>query len=157
MQAMAKAATDWQRYATRALRDAGHRAGGARGAVIELLSGQSCCLSAQEISEELGKGGTNVGLASVYRALDLLHEMGLVQRVDLGDGGQRYEPIQPGGEHHHHAVCDSCGRVTAFEDEKLESALHRLAARLRHSINAHDVVIHGFCRRCAGAERAKTA
>jgi Fur family transcriptional regulator, ferric uptake regulator len=123
---------------------------------VELLSRQSCCLSAQEIAEGVRAGGSKVGLASVYRALDLLHGMGLVQRVDLGDGGLRYEPVLPGGEHHHHAVCDSCGRVTAFEDEKLESALERLAGRLRHSISAHDVVIHGSCKRCAGS-RARTA
>ena len=141
----------WAENANRALSEAGHRAGGARGAVIELLSGQSCCLSAQEISDALGERGRDVGLASVYRALELLHEMHLVQRVDLGDGGHRYEPIQPGGEHHHHAICDSCGKVTAFEDEKLESALHRLAGRLSHSISAHDVVIHGACGRCAKA------
>jgi Fur family ferric uptake transcriptional regulator len=124
--------------------------------VVDLLSGQTCCLSAQEISEGLSAGGTHVGLASVYRALDLLHGMGLAQRVDLGDGGLRYEPILPDGGHHHHAICDSCGRVTAFEDEPLESALERLGGRLRHSISAHDVVIHGCCRRCAPGQ-AKTA
>ena len=147
----------WAETANGALRDAGHRAGGARGAVVELLSRQSCCLSAQEIAEGLRADGSTVGLASVYRALDLLHGMGLVQRVDLGDGGQRYEPILPGGEHHHHAVCDSCGRVTAFEDERLESDLERLAARLRHSVNAHDVVIHGSCRRCVGSPGRSTS
>ncbi len=144
----------WAESANRALRDAGHRAGGARGAVVELLSRQDCCLSAQEIADVLRADGSRVGLASVYRALDLLHGMGLVQRVDLGDGGQRYEPVLPGGEHHHHAVCDTCGRVTAFEDERLESDLERLAGRLRHSISAHDVVIHGSCRSCAPDKRA---
>ena len=143
------AAGEWAESAQRALNDAGHRAGGARGAVVELLAGQSCCLSAQEITEQLRGSGTKVGLASVYRALDLLHEMALVQRVDLGDGGARFEPILPGGEHHHHAVCDRCGRVTAFEDERLESDLERLGRRLKHSIRAHELVIHGACRRCA--------
>lgn len=142
------ATTSWAESANRALSEAGHRAGGARGAVVELLARQSCCLSAQEIADELREAGGNVGLASVYRALDLLHEMALVQRVELGDGGSRYEPILPGGEHHHHAVCDTCGRVTAFEDERLESDLERLAGRLRHSIKAHEVVIHGACRAC---------
>lgn len=139
----------WRDAATEALGGAGHRAGGAREAVIELLGAQSCCLSAHEIAEELRANGTKVGLASVYRALELLHGMGLVQRVDLGDRGLRWEPVLPGGDHHHHAVCDTCGRVTAFEDEKLESALERLAGRLRHSIEAHEVVIHGSCGRCA--------
>ena len=144
--------TTWAESAQQAMGEAGHRAGGARLAVVELLARQSCCLSAQEIADELSGSGRKVGLASVYRALDLLHEMALVQRVDLGDGGSRYEPILPGGEHHHHAVCDSCGRVTAFEDPRLESDLERLAGRLKHSINAHEVVIHGACRRCAPAK-----
>ncbi|MGH2923732.1 MAG: Fur family transcriptional regulator [Solirubrobacterales bacterium] len=143
------AASEWADTASEALSDAGHRAGGARGAVVELLAQQSCCLSAQEITERLRGSGTKVGLASVYRALDLLHEMTLVQRVDLGDGGARYEPIRPGGDHHHHAVCDRCGRVTAFEDERLETDLERLGRRLKHSIRAHELVIHGACRRCA--------
>jgi Fur family ferric uptake transcriptional regulator len=117
---------------------------------VGLLAGQSCCLSAQEISDALRGAGTDIGLASVYRALDLLNEMGLVQRVEFGDGGARYEPVVPGGEHHHHAVCDSCGRVTAFEDERLEQQLERLAGRLRHSMSGHDIVIRGDCARCAG-------
>ncbi|MBM4393860.1 MAG: transcriptional repressor [Deltaproteobacteria bacterium] len=142
----------WRDSAIEALGESGHRAGGAREAVIDLLARQSCCLSAQEISERLGESGRSVGLASVYRALELLHELALVQRVDLGDGNTRYEPIQPGGEHHHHAVCDRCGRVTAFEDRSLETALERLAGRLHHSISAHEVVIHGNCERCS--ERA---
>ena len=78
-------ALEWSEEAQRALRNAGHRAGGARSAVVELLAGQSCCLSAQEISEGLQAQGTDVGLASVYRALDLLHEMHLVQRVEIGE------------------------------------------------------------------------
>jgi Fur family ferric uptake transcriptional regulator len=69
--------------------------------------------------------------------------------VEIGDGGSRYEPILPGGEHHHHAVCDTCGRVTAFEDDRLEQALERLAGRLDHSMSGHDIVIHGACDRCS--------
>jgi Fur family ferric uptake transcriptional regulator len=144
-------ASNWERSARQALSEAGHRSGGAREAVVEQLARQDCCLSAQEISDELRGKGTDIGLASVYRALDLLHEMGLVQRVEIGEGGSRFEPVQPGGEHHHHAVCEHCGRVTAFEDERLEQALERLAGRLRHSMSAHDVVIHGSCARCRRA------
>jgi Fur family ferric uptake transcriptional regulator len=117
--------------------------------VVGLLGRQSCCLSAQEISDQLRARGTDIGLASIYRALDLLHEMGLVQRVEIDGGGSRYEPVVPGGEHHHHAVCDSCGRVTAFEDPRLEQQLERLAGRLRHSMSGHDLVIRGECERCA--------
>ncbi|MGA8217235.1 MAG: transcriptional repressor [Solirubrobacterales bacterium] len=131
-----------------ALKDGGHRAGGARGAVVSLLGGQNCCLSAQEISQELHESGSEVGIASIYRALELLHTLGLVQRVEFGEGVARYEPVTPGGEHHHHAVCDSCGRVTPFEDERLEKQLERLAGNLKHSMSGHDLVIHGECSRC---------
>jgi Fur family ferric uptake transcriptional regulator len=143
-------ARKWEEHAREALVEAGHRSGGAREAVVELLAHQSCCLSAQEISDRLRGAGSRVGQASVYRALDLLHEMGLVQRVEIDGGGSRYEPVMPGGEHHHHAVCDACGRVTPFEDEKLERALDRLSGRLKHSMRAHDIVIRGDCSRCMG-------
>jgi len=139
----------WSETADRALRDAGHRTGGARGSVVELLAQQSCCLSAQEIAERLEARGNAVGLASVYRALELLGGLGLVQRVEFGEGTARYEPMEPDGAHHHHAVCDRCGRVTAFEDDRLEAAIEQLGERLRHTVSGHDVVIHGACPRCA--------
>ena len=143
-------ATDWENAARSALKEVGHRAGGARGAVVSLLGRQNCCLSAHEISEELHRSGTDIGIASIYRALEILHCMGLVQRVEFGEGVARFEPVTPGGEHHHHAVCDSCGRVTPFEDERLERHLDRLAGNLRHSMSGHDLVIHGECPRCGG-------
>ena len=142
-------ATEWERAARTALKDGGHRAGGARGAVVSLLGRQDCCLSAHEISQELHNSGSDIGIASVYRALELLHDMGLVQRVEFGEGVARFERVIPGGEHHHHAVCDRCGRVTPFEDESLERHLDRLARSLKHSMSGHDLVIHGECRRCA--------
>jgi Fur family transcriptional regulator, ferric uptake regulator len=142
---------DWETSARARLSEAGHRAGGAREAVVSLLGRQNCCLSAHEIADELRESGSAVGIASIYRALDLLHDMGLVQRVEFGEGVARFERVTPGGEHHHHAVCEKCGRVTAFEDERLERQLERLAGRLKHSMSAHDLVIHGECRRCAGS------
>jgi Fur family transcriptional regulator, ferric uptake regulator len=141
-------ASDWESAARTALTEGGHRAGGARGAVVSLLGRQDCCLSAHEISRELHESGSEVGIASVYRALELLHGMGLVQRVELGEGIARFERVVPGGEHHHHAVCDRCGRVTPFEDERLETELERLAGSLKHSMSGHDLVIHGECSRC---------
>jgi Fur family transcriptional regulator, ferric uptake regulator len=140
--------TDWESAARTALKEGGLRAGGARGAVVSLLGRQNCCLSAQEISQELHESGNDVGIASIYRALELLHAMGLVQRVEFGEGIARYEPVAPGGEHHHHAVCDRCGRVTPFEDERLEKQLERLAGNLKFSMSGHDLVIHGECSRC---------
>ena len=92
---------------------------------------------------------SGVGIASVYRALDLLDGLGLVQRVDAGAAAMKYEPVIPGGHHHHHAVCERCGRMTAFEDKRLEQAIERLAGRLRHEVSGHEVTIRGACPRCA--------
>jgi Fur family ferric uptake transcriptional regulator len=146
--------SEWATRARGALEEAGHRLGGARDAVVELLSRQDCCLSAQEIRDRLTSEGAGVGIASVYRTLDLLLGLGLVQRVDVGAGGQRFERVVPGGEHHHHAVCESCGRVTAFEDPRLEEAIDRLSHRLGHGISGHEVLLRGTCTLC---ERTRPA
>ncbi len=140
----------WSELALEALATGGRRTGGARRAVIELLAGEQCCLGAQEIAERLRASGQRVGVASVYRALDLLSAEGLVQKVDVGGRGALYEPVVPGGGHHHHAVCDRCGTLTPFEDPGLERAIDRLAGRLGHRVEAHDVLIRGECEACAG-------
>jgi Fur family ferric uptake transcriptional regulator len=147
----------WADHARARLREEGARAGGARRVVIDLLAGQDCCLSAQEIWERLREAGDRASLASVYRAVELLHELGLVQRIEVGGGVARYEPALPSGDHHHHVVCDRCGRIAAFEDEGLEEAISSLASRLRHTVSAHDVVIHGECPRCAPRRRSRAA
>jgi Fur family transcriptional regulator, ferric uptake regulator len=140
--------TPWSEHASAVLGSSGHRWGAARLAVVEVLSSHSCCLTARDIADELRASGQTTGIASVYRALDLLHDLGLVQRLDVGDGTARYEPADPSGEHHHHLVCDRCGRVTAFEDERLELAIAALAGRVDHAIDAHDVVLRGACPSC---------
>jgi Fur family ferric uptake transcriptional regulator len=145
---VADEANGWTRHTLGELSRTGHRSGGARAAVVELLGREHCCLTAQEIFDRLRSEGRAVGIASVYRVLDLLVGMRLVQRVDVGGGVARYEAAHPGGEHHHHLVCDDCGRVVAFEDEKLEIALERLAGRLGYSVDAHDVVLRGSCSDC---------
>ena len=145
---MRKPRQSWAETANEALDRAGQRSGAARRAVVELLSRQECCLTAQEIAARLRAEGSGVGTASVYRALDLLHRIGLVARVEVGEGGARYERVIPEGEHHHHVVCDGCGSISPFEDEGLERAIGRLAKRLGHRVEGHDVLLRGRCSRC---------
>lgn len=139
----------WSELAVQVLDEAGHRSGGARESVLRLLATEDCCLSAQQIVERLRREGDRVGTASVYRALDLLHRNGLVQRIEVGERRARYERIGPGGDHHHHAVCEDCGAITPFEDPELERAIERLGSRLGHTIAGHDVVVRGECAECA--------
>jgi Fur family transcriptional regulator, ferric uptake regulator len=143
--------SEWTDHALTTLEREGYRAGSARRTVVELLGRQHCCLSAKEIDEALRAEGREVGLASVYRALEVLDELRLVQRLDAGEGVVRYEPAHAGGDHHHHIVCDTCGTVASYEDEELERAIVQLASKLSWNVDSHDVVLRGRCPRCAAA------
>ena len=141
----------WDEHARNELRRAGARSGGARDAVIQYLAAQQCCLSAQELFDGLRAEGRTVGIASVYRVLEQLADLDLVHRVDLGGGSTRFEPALPGGEHHHHLVCDECGRVDQFDDDALERNLTRVASAQGYQLAQHDVVLHGACDECRAA------
>jgi Fur family ferric uptake transcriptional regulator len=142
------AQAQWSDHVHAALSQAGLKRGGARERVIELLASKPCALSAVEIEDELRSLGRPTGRASIYRVLDLLVDHGLAERLELGDGQARFERSQPGGEHHHHLVCDRCGRLVAFDDPGLERAIDRLSDRLGVRIDSHDVLLRGACRRC---------
>jgi Fur family ferric uptake transcriptional regulator len=142
----------WTEHAERELARSGHRSGGARAEVLALLGRQNCCLSAQDIHDRLRAADRAVGLASVYRALDVLAGLDLVRRVDV-DGTACYEPADPSGEHHHHAICDRCGRLDAFEDERLEELIDTLGHRLGYEVGGHDVVLRGACPDCTASDQ----
>jgi Fur family ferric uptake transcriptional regulator len=143
----ARQRAEWAQHAREELRRAGHRSGGARIAVLDQIARQDCCLTAQEIFDSLRADGRDAGIASVYRALELLTRMGLVRRVEVAEAAG-YEPALPSGEHHHHVVCDRCGKVSSFEDERLERAIDRVADRLEFDVGRHDVVLRGACEDC---------
>jgi len=141
----------WVDSAQATLAAAGRKRGGARRAVLELLGGQRCALSAVEIEDALrGARRRPVSRASVYRILDELERLGLVQRVDIGQAMVRYERVCGQEEHHHHLVCDECGTVMPFSDPALERAISSLSERVPLAVSEHEIVIHGACRDCAG-------
>ena len=138
----------WKESTLAVLQGQGYRSGGARQAVVELLAEQDCCLTAQEIFDRLRAEGRGVGIASAYRILDLLVEQGFVQRVDIGDTLTRFEPAHADGDHHHHLVCNSCGKVEAFADERLEQALRQVERKTGYTTAGHDVLLRGACKDC---------
>ena len=137
----------WATLATERLSGAGYRHGGARAAVIGLLDSQSCTMTAYEIEAALREGGRGVGRASVYRILDELEEIGVVTKVELGRGQAGYEPVRP-EHHHHHIVCESCGKVQPFDDAALEEAVARVPAGDGFEITGHEIILRGRCRDC---------
>ena len=144
------AATDsWVQRAEATLAASGHKRGGARRAVVELLDAQQCALTAVEIEDALRGEQRRVSRASVYRILDELERLGLVQRVETGQAMVRYERVCEHEEHHHHLVCDECGVVMPFSDKALESAIETLSERVPLKVSEHEIVLHGSCSDCA--------
>ncbi len=109
--------------------------------MLDVLARQHCLLSPQEISDELRAEGGAGSTATVYRALESLHRLGLVHRVDAGEGIARYEPADPSGEHHHHLVDEETGQVLPFEDAELERVVEGIGERLGVTVTGHDVIL----------------
>ena len=141
----------WEERTHDALRDAGYRVGAARRAVVSVLARRDCCLTVPEIVDAVRAQGREVGIASAYRVVDLLSEKQLVQKVDLGDGRAHYERVEPADDHHHHLVCNECGRVEPFADESLEAALRRVEQEAGFAVASHDVLLRGACDDCRTA------
>jgi Fur family ferric uptake transcriptional regulator len=139
----------WAEHALATLRAAGHRRGGARTAVVEALAGHDCAVTALDLDDELRRRSPRVGRASVYRALEQLELLGLVQRVEVSRGTAGYERIEPDGHHHHHAICRECGRMVPFEDSSLEEAIGELSEAISFQVTEHDVILRGRCERCS--------
>jgi Fur family ferric uptake transcriptional regulator len=137
----------WIEPALEVLSKAGFRSGGGRRQVVELLGDQQCALTAIEIDRRL----PGVGRATVYRSLEQLEALGLIQKVDLGGDAAGYERVDAGGHHHHHIVCRRCGKVVAFEDDRLEQAIVALGERPDFTVASHEVTLRGECADCARA------
>jgi Fur family ferric uptake transcriptional regulator len=132
----------WMLHATAILRGAGLRTSAGRSAVVELLGRQSCLLTAQEIADQLRDQGSAGSTATVYRALETLHDLGLVRRFD-SEGIARYEPVDPSGDHHHHIVLEESGDVVPFDDAELERAIAGIGQRLGLIVSSHEVILRG--------------
>jgi Fur family ferric uptake transcriptional regulator len=139
----------WVQLAESALAAAGRKRGGARRALLELLASESCALTAIEIEDSLrGDPARRVSRASVYRILDELEGLRLVQRVEIGQSMVRYERAPGQEDHHHHLVCDGCGTVTPFSDPGLERAITSLSERVPLAVSEHEIVLRGSCADC---------
>ncbi len=139
---------EWAERANATLAAAGYRRGGARHRLIGLLAAQRCALSAAELHEALAGEQRAVSRASIYRILEELERAQLVARIEVGKGIVRFEPVRHGAGHHHHLVCDHCGRLIPFADESLERELERVSERVPLVVAEHDVILRGECAAC---------
>ncbi|HET6579178.1 MAG TPA: Fur family transcriptional regulator [Gemmatimonadales bacterium] len=107
--------------------------------------------SVEAIRRTLKERGEHVGMATVYRTLEVLVESGLVRAHDFGEGFKRYEPM-PAQAHHEHLICERCGRVVEFQNEPLERMLPIIADEHGFQPLRHRVEVYGVCRDCRQRE-----
>ncbi|MDA8211720.1 MAG: Fur family transcriptional regulator [Clostridia bacterium] len=105
-------------------------------------------LSAEDIYGIVKSQHPEIGLATVYRTLELLAEIGVLQKMNFGDGRSRYEFAQDEEHHHHHLICLGCGSVLEFTDDLLESLESTIAGKTGFKILDHQLKFYGYCKKC---------
>ena len=107
-------------------------------------------LSAEDVHDILRQNKSEIGLATVYRSLELLSDLGILQKMEFGDGCSRYEvnTTDPLEHHHHHLICTKCGKVTEFEDDLLENLEADIHTKMGFKVENHQVKFYGICKEC---------
>src|SRR5947209_10054124 len=123
---------------TSRLRKRSRRVTGPRQAILETLRQHAHPLTNKEIFAAMPKGECD--LATIYRSMHLLEEMGMVHRFDFGDGAARFELVTDKHDHHHHLVCESCAKVIEITDcfpPEIEEKIARAAGfkRITHRLD----------------------
>ena len=119
--------------------------------VKALASCEDKHLTAEEIYEIVKADFPEIGLATVYRTIQLLVELDLVESIQLGDGYVRYEIGKFQGEethHHHHLICLECGKIISFRDDLLDELEARIMESASFQVINHEVKLYGYCKEC---------
>jgi Fur family transcriptional regulator, ferric uptake regulator len=128
------------------LQDNGYRLTGARKAVVETVARSKHALTPVEVYDAARKGHPALGLVTVYRTLEKLEELHLIQRVHQPQGCQAF--ITLGEGHQHLLLCQNCGRVSFFEGDDLDTLINSIARKSGYSIREHWLQLFGLCRDC---------
>jgi Fur family ferric uptake transcriptional regulator len=126
-------------------------------AVSLLIANSDDHLSAEEIYNHTKELHSEIGLATVYRNLELLEKLGIVHRFDYGDGQSRYE-LRLGSEHehyHHHLICKQCGFIGEFHSDLLEEIEQRIAQESGFQVTDHCLRFFGICAECQKKAKEK--
>jgi Fur family transcriptional regulator, ferric uptake regulator len=137
-----------------ALGDAGKRLTVARRAVAEAIAEQAGHFTAEDVLAAARSRRRAVARATVFRSLDLLVDLGLVERVDLPSGDHAYVACEPDA-HHHHVVCSACGRSVEVGELGLRPILERIESSTGFVIDTHRLELFGLCPECRAAAAFK--
>ena len=113
------------------------------------INNQEKHLSAEDVYSLLQVDSPDIGLATVYRSLEMLEELGFLHRIEFGDGKSRYELATGDSSHaHHHLICLSCGTVLEFGDDLMETLESFVSRTADFEITDHQVKFYGYCSQC---------
>jgi Fur family transcriptional regulator, ferric uptake regulator len=143
------------------LRNHGFKCTPGREMILEVLESTNEHLSPEEIFSKAQKSCPELGLTTVYRTLEMLINLGMVIKLDIGDGKSRYELSESVNQkkHHHHLVCNGCGKIIDYSDfmneemeylSKIEKALEK---KHNFKINNHVIQFYGKCITCGKKEK----
>ena len=132
------------------LAGAGYRVTGPRRAVAELIAARSGHFTAADLVIDARARRLRIGRATIFRALDLLTDLGVVERLDLPSGEHAYVGCEPA--HHHHVVCSRCGRASEVDDAGLRPLLREVARQTGYRVDEHRLELFGSCPACLGGE-----
>lgn len=133
-----------------ALRLGGYRLTAARRAVVQVLSESVHTMTPGEVFEEARQIYPHLGLVSVYRTLEKLESLNLIQRIHNEDGCHAYFPAANG--HQHILLCRQCGRAVFFDGDDLQPLIDRLSAETGYRIESHWLQLFGLCAECLTEE-----
>lgn len=132
---------------TNRLRRQSRKITGPRAAILEMLRHHPHPMTNKDIFAALPSGRCD--LATIYRAMHLLEEMGMVKRFDFGDGAARFELVEEGDDgHHHHLVCTRCAEVVEIEECFPSAIESRIAAANGFKNVTHKLEFFGLCPAC---------
>lgn len=120
-----------------------------RRAILDvLLTEQSKHLSTEEIYELIKEKNPNIGLATVYRTLQLFTDYDIIKKMDFGDGCYRYELSEEQKHQHHHLICIKCGKILEFDNDFLDELEKKIEKNNDFKIVDHIVKFLGYCSKC---------
>lgn len=107
-------------------------------------------LTAEEVHGIVKQINPEIGLATVYRTLQLLSELNLIDKLNLDDGVVRYEIGEMDMKHrHHHLICEVCGSIEGVEDDMLDTLEDEFFEKYGFKVTDHVVKFYGVCKSCS--------
>lgn len=112
-------------------------------------------LSTEEIYDKVKANFPEIGLATVYRTVQLFEEIGIVDRLNFDDGCSRFELCSENTlHHHHHLICEECNKVFEVEKDLLDEVEKDIEKKYQFKVHDHNVIFYGICKDCDIKQKA---